>query len=142
VSAFAAVAPGGAPAAPIMPYVYGATLGRPSRARPENVLKHLKKIDEARQERFVADGREGRAAVKGSLPRSPRNGFPAGRFYVYKGVGEDTLTGHLPHGVVEFEAAEAMGAGVIAAADAERLAALERELAARGVVAAEDGAGS
>jgi len=137
---WSARAPGGTPPAEFVPYIYGAAHGAPSRGRPENVLRHLKKTDEARQERVVADGREGRAALKGSLPGSPRNGVPAGRFYVYRGTGEDVLTGHLPKGVVEFEAAEAMGAGVIAAADAERLAALERELAARGVVATGDGA--
>jgi hypothetical protein len=110
MSAFTARATGAAPApAGRIPYVYGAAHGAPSRGRPEKVLAHLKAVTGIQQqEESAADGRGGGAAAAGGRRRR-----------------------------LEFLAAEALGAGIIAAAEAARLAALEQELAARGVIAPE-----
>ena len=51
--------------------------------------------NEATQEDRVLDGHEGRVTAKGALPRSPRNGLPGLKPYVYRGTGRDELTGHL-----------------------------------------------
>jgi len=107
MTAFAARAATDAPTpAPIVPYVYGATLGAPSRGRPEKVLARLKTIAEIHRREERAEDAGGRSAAAGRARRR-----------------------------LEFLAAEASGAGIIAAAEAERLAALELELAGRGVVA-------
>ena len=112
MSAFAAVAPGDAPPAELRPYVYGASLGAPSRGRPEKVLARHRAMTEIRErEERAADGGR-RTAAAGERRRR-----------------------------LEFLAAEASGAGIIAAAEAARLAALEQELAARGVIAPEGRAG-
>lgn len=53
---------------------------------------------EMRQESFVqgADGRAGRVTAQSAVPGgTSRNGLPEPRRYVYRGTGEDTLTGHL-----------------------------------------------
>ena len=53
------------------------------------------------QEDRVPDGREGRVTAKGALPRSPRNGLPGLKPYVYRGTGRDELTGHLDKREIE-----------------------------------------
>lgn len=82
-------APGGRPPAGFVPYIHGATQGRPSRGRPEKVLAHFNATTTAGQEDGLA--RE----VRGAVPGGSRNGRPEPRDYVYRGVGEDTLTGSL-----------------------------------------------
>jgi hypothetical protein len=87
VSAVTARAPGGAPAGEFVPYVHGATLGCPSRGRPEKVLARLKTIGSIWREGYVPgeDGREGRVTANGALPRTLRNGMPEPGGYVYRG---------------------------------------------------------
>jgi hypothetical protein len=85
---------GGAPPAEFVPYIHGATLGRPSRARPERVLARLKTITGIWQEGALPgsgglDGRSGRVTARGAVPAGPsRNGMPAAGGYVYRGSGE------------------------------------------------------
>lgn len=89
----AARAPGGGPHGEFVPYVRGATLGCPSKGRPERVLAHLKNTTATWQEDGVpgSDGRAGRVTARGTLPDGPsRNGMPAGGGYVYGGTGQDT----------------------------------------------------
>jgi hypothetical protein len=106
LTAMAVRAKGEAPAPEPRPYVYGAARGAPSRGRPERVLAHLKTMESITREERVQgeDGRKGRVTAKGALPRSPRNGLPPGRPYVYRGSGEslsgwkaaEALTGRAP----------------------------------------------
>jgi hypothetical protein len=86
----AAGAPGGAPAAAFVPYIHGATTGCPSRGRPEKVLAYLKTMTLTQQEDGL--GRDVRGTVPGG---QSRNGMPERRGYVYRGTGEDALTGRL-----------------------------------------------
>jgi hypothetical protein len=92
----AARAPGGAPPADFVPYVYGATLGRPSKGRPERVLAHLKTMTAVQEEDEVG--------IKPAPGSSPRNGRPSGGGYEYGGKDEDTLTAGLSAARLRFEA--------------------------------------
>lgn len=82
------------------------------------------------------DGREGRVTARNAIPGgTSRNGLPVGGGYVYRGNDKDELTGKLGRARLELEAQAAISA--LAPADEARLAELEGELAARGVVASE-----
>jgi hypothetical protein len=98
----AARAPGGAPPADFVPYVYGATLGRPSKGRPERVLAHLKTMTAVQEEDEVG--------IKPAPGSSPRNGRPSGGGYEYGGKDEDTLTAGLSAARLRFEAEKAVPA--------------------------------
>jgi hypothetical protein len=98
-------APGGAAPAGFVPYVYGAALGCPSRARPEKVLARLKNTTSMQQEDGLA--REVRGAVPGV---QSRNGMPEAPGYVYRGTGADTLTGALSPWRLTLEAKAAVPA--------------------------------
>jgi hypothetical protein len=108
-----ATAAAGMPSSEFLPYVYGATLGRPSAGRLEKVLEHLKTKTEIeiRQETSVqgADGRAGRVTARSAVPGgTSRNGLPVRRGYVYRGTRQDELTGHLYQSELDAEAEAAL----------------------------------
>jgi hypothetical protein len=98
----AARTPGGPVRAEFVPYIHGATLGCPSRGRPEKVLAHLTTTTTTRQE----DG----VGIKPAPGSQPRNGRPERGGYVYRGTGEDTLTAGLGDWRLRFEARAAVPA--------------------------------
>jgi hypothetical protein len=79
----ATVAGGGPPAPPggWVPYVHGATQGRPSRGRPENVLARIR---EEREDAEVGGGQVP-AGAPDAVPGTARSGFPGrpARLYAY-----------------------------------------------------------
>lgn len=108
-------------AADFVPYLYGATAGRPSKGRPEKVLARLKTITGIWQEDALpgSDGRAGRVTANGSVPAGPsRNGLPEPAAYVYRGSGESKSPA---------EAARALGVRYAAPPKARRRKPAERE---------------
>lgn len=89
-------------AADFAPYAYGATLGCPSKGRPEKVLARLKTTTTIWQEDEVG--------IRPDPGSQPRNGRPLGGGYVYQGTGEDTLTAWLSAKRLRREAEKAVPA--------------------------------